>query len=170
MRETRKIKGFRKGREEKKMNTLSTKENGLLKDLKGQEQLCIDKYTRYASEAKSTNLKSLFESMAKTEEEHLKTINEMMAGGTPVMPSVIGNSNNQNTAAYSYSSEEDRKHDAFLCTDMLATEKFASGVYDTSVFEFACPENRRTLSHIQAEEQQHGEQLYAYMKNNNMYN
>jgi spore coat protein CotF len=152
------------------MNTLSTKENGLLKDLKGQEQLCIDKYTRYASEAKSTELKALFESMAKTEEEHLRTINEIMSGGTPTMPQTIGNSNNYNTSAYSYSSEEDRKQDAFLCTDMLATEKHASSLYDVSVFEFVSPENRRTLNHIQAEEQQHGEQLYSYMKSNNMYN
>ncbi|MBQ8207958.1 MAG: spore coat protein [Clostridia bacterium] len=151
------------------MNTLTTKENGLLKDLKGQEQLCIDKYTRYAAEAKSTELKALFESMAQTEREHLKTIDEMMAGGTPVMPQTIGNSNNKNTSAYSYENEEDRKQDAFLCTDMLATEKHASSIYDVSVFEFACPENRRTLNHIQAEEQQHGEQIYAYMKQNNMY-
>lgn len=152
------------------MNTLNTKENGLLKDLKGQEQLCIDKYTRYASEARSPELKALFESMAQTEREHLKTINEMMAGGTPFMPQTIGNSNNKNTSAYSYASEEDKKQDAFLCTDMLTTEKHASSIYDVSVFEFESPENRRTLNHIQAEEQQHGEQLYAYMKNNNMYN
>ena len=48
------------------MNTLSTKENGLLKDLAGQEKLCIDKYNRYSSEAKSPVLKALFQSMART--------------------------------------------------------------------------------------------------------
>ncbi len=151
------------------MNTLTTKENGLLKDLKGQEQLCIDKYTRYSSEAKSTELAQLFSDMAQTEREHLRTINEMMEGKTPVMPQTIGNSNNQNTSSYAYENEEDRKHDAFLCTDMLATEKHASSIYDVSVFEFSSPENRRTLNHIQAEEQQHGEQLYKYMSQNNMY-
>ena len=152
------------------MNTLSTKENGLLKDLAGQEKLCIDKYNRYSSEAKSPVLKALFQSMAKTEEEHLKTVNEMISGGTPSMPLTIGNSNNQNTEAFSYGSEDERKQDAFLCTDMLATEKHASSLYDTSVFEFTMPEHRRILNHIQAEAQQHGEQIYAYMKNNNMYN
>ncbi|MBR4295999.1 MAG: ferritin-like domain-containing protein [Clostridia bacterium] len=152
------------------MNTLSSKETSLLKDLKGQEQLCIDKYTKYSTEAKSTVLSQLFSSMAKTEENHLKTINEMMSGNVPVMPQTLENSNNQNTSAFSYTSEEDKKHDAFLCTDMLATEKHASALYDVSVFEFVSPENRRTLNHIQAEEQQHGEQLYKYMNNNNMYN
>lgn len=158
--------GAKKG---KIMSTLTTKETGLLKDLKTQEQLCIDKYTKYAAEAKSTELGKLFTSMAQTEREHLKTINEMMDGKVPVMPGTIGNSDNFNTGAYSYANEEDRKHDAFMCQDMLATEKHASSVYDVSVFEFACPENRRTLNHIQAEEQQHGEQLYKYMSSNNMY-
>lgn len=152
------------------MNTLTAKENSLLKDLRGQEQLCIDKYTRYAAEAKSSELSALFNSMAETEREHLKTINEMINGGTPVMPQSIGNSNNYNTGVFSYANEEDKKQDAFLCTDMLATEKHASSIYDVSVFEFSSPENRRTLNHIQAEEQQHGEQLYKYMTSNGMYN
>ncbi len=151
------------------MNTLTTKENGLLKDLKGQEQICIEKYTRYAGEAKSSELKALFDSMAQTEREHLKTINEICEGKTPSMPETIGNSNNYNTSAYSYASEEDKKHDAFLLSDMLLTEKHASSLYDVSVFEFVSPENRRTLNHIQAEEQQHGEQIYKYMSANNMY-
>ena len=152
------------------MNTLSTKENGLLNDLAGQEKLCIDKYNKYSAEAKSPVLKSLFETMAKTEQEHLKTVNDMLSGNTPSMPTTIGNSNNQNTQAFSYANDDDKKQDAFFCTDMLTTEKHASSLYDTSVFEFTVPEHRRILNHIQAEEQQHGEQIYAYMKNNNMYN
>ena len=32
------------------------------------------------------------------------------------------------------------------------------------------PAARKLLNHIQAEEQQHGEMLYAYMNANNMYN
>ena len=52
---------------------------------------------------------------------------------------------------------------------MLATEKHASSLYDVSVFEFGDPVARRVLNHIQSEEQQHGEQLYSYMKSNNMY-
>jgi spore coat protein CotF len=52
---------------------------------------------------------------------------------------------------------------------MLSTEKHVSALYDTSIFEFSNPEARKTLNHIQAEEQQHGEQLYAYMSCNQMY-
>ena len=63
----------------------------------------------------------------------------------------------------------DKAADAFLCGDALAMEKHVSSVYDTSIFEFSSPELRAALNHIQTEEQQHGEKLYAYMKCNNMY-
>ena len=48
-------------------------------------------------------------------------------------------------------------------------EKHVSSLYDTTIFEFTSPTLRDTLNHIQKEEQIHGEQLYEYMKINNMY-
>lgn len=149
---------------------LTEKERGLLKDLQAQEQLCVTKYDKYAQCACSTELKSLFQSIADTERQHLKTVNDMMNGTVDVMPQSIGNSNNCHCGCAGYCDEQSRSGDAFLCSDMLASEKHASSLYDTSVFEFTDPEARRTLNHIQAEEQQHGEQLYTYMKNNGMYN
>ena len=46
---------------------LTTKEAELLKDLKSQEQLCIDQYTKFANEAKNSQLSCLFNSIADTE-------------------------------------------------------------------------------------------------------
>ena len=69
----------------------------------------------------------------------------------------------------SYSAEESKKRDAFLCSDLLATEKHASSLYDTCVFEFADPQARQVLNHIQTEEQEHGLKLYEFMNNNGMY-
>lgn len=40
--------------------TLDQKEKDLLKDLKGQEKLCVDKYAKHASCAKDAQLKNLF--------------------------------------------------------------------------------------------------------------
>ena len=57
-----------------------------------------------------------------------------------------------------------------MCTDMLSTEKFVSGAYDTAIFECVDPNVRQTLNHIQKEEQEHGEQIFNYMKCNGMYN
>ena len=149
--------------------TLTQKETSLLKDMKGQEELCIRKYEQYADMAKADLLKSLFTSMANVEKNHLMTITAMMNGTVPTMPSTLENSNNNYCTAANYTSEADKKADAFLCQDMLATEKHASALYDTAIFEFTNPEARKTLNHIQAEEQQHGEQLYAYMSCNGMY-
>ena len=149
--------------------TLTQKEMGLLTDMKGQEELCVQKYNKYAELAKSQELKNLFTSMAKVEGNHLQTVTSMMNGSTPSMPNTLENSNNNNCGMANYTSDADKQADAFLCKDMLATEKHASALYDTAIFEFKDPNARKTLNHIQAEEQQHGEQLYAFMSCNGLY-
>ena len=150
--------------------TLTQKETSLLKDLKSAEELCIEKYTRYAEMAKCTELKSLLNSIADTERSHLKTINEMMNGKEPAAPSSINANNNECKACSSvYSDAENKKADKYLLSDLLSTEKHVSSLYNTSVFEFKSPMARKMLSHIQAEEQQHGEMIYAFMNCNGMY-
>ncbi len=59
--------------------------------------------------------------------------------------------------------------DAILCNDMLMTEKYVSGTYDTAIFESANPNIRQALQHIQKEEQQHGEGIFNYMQQHGMY-
>ena len=149
--------------------TLSQKEHGLLCDLKSQEQLCIEKYGKYESEAKDPCLKSLFSSIKSTEEGHLSTISRIMSGeevSTSAAPSAVSQ---KLDCPMSSVSEADKKSDAFLCKDALTMEKHVSSLYDTCIFEFTSPTLRDTLSHIQKEEQNHGEQLYEYMSKNNMY-
>ncbi len=148
---------------------LTTKEQGLLKDAKGQEELCIKKYDDYAQRAHCECLGKLFTSMANVERNHLKTINEMISGSVTPVSGGIENGNNDYCTTCNYTNQTERDEDAFLCRDMLATEKHASSLYDVSVFEFSDPVARKVLNHIQSEEQQHGEQLYAFMKSNQMY-
>jgi len=148
--------------------TLTPKETELLKDLKTQEQLCIDKYNKHANCACSQNLKNLLNDIAKAEAEHLKTITDMMNGTVAQVPPTL-QGNNADCCAWNYSDAQCRKNDEFICQDLLTTEKHASSLYDTCVFEFSDPAARKLLNHIQAEEQQHGERLYAYMAANNMY-
>ncbi len=147
----------------------TTKEQGLLKDMKGQEELCIKKYDGYADAAYAPPLKALFQSIAQTEREHLKTVGELMGGSVTPVSGCQLEANNQNCVAYTYASEDEKKQDTFLCQDLLSGEKHVSALYDTGIFEFGNPVVRRVLNHIQAEEQQHGEMLYAYMKANGMY-
>ena len=147
---------------------LTQKETTLIKDLKGREQLCIDKYEKHAACACSTELKDLFNSLAEAERSHLKTINQMAGGTVANVPSSLS-ADNSCCGCANYCDETSKKCDEFLCRDMLASEKHVSSVYDTGIFEFSDPQARKMLNHIQSEEQQHGQKIYEYMKANGMY-
>lgn len=150
--------------------TLTQKEHGLLTDMRTQEQLCIEKYSKYSAAANDPCLKNLFESIKSTEEEHLATVNRILNGEEVEMAAAPPSAKAQRLeCAPSTCSEEQKKQDAFFCRDMLATEKHVSSLYDVSIFEFISPVLRDTLNHIQKEEQNHGEQLYNYMSKNGMY-
>ena len=150
--------------------TLTQKETDLLKDMKGQEQLCIQKYEKYAGEACSEELKTLFLALADVERGHLTTVTDMMNGK---VGAVGGSSSsplsNVSTAKVSYTDESCKKKDAMLCSDMLTTEKHVSSLYNTGIFEFSDSQARNMLNHIQTEEQQHGLKIYDYMNANGMY-
>ncbi len=147
---------------------LTQKEIDFLSDFKNQEKLCIEKYDKYAACACSSELKKLFTELGEAERTHLKTICEMEGGTVADVPQGIS-ANNCCCGCADYRDEQSRQNDAFLCRDMLSSEKHVSSVYDTGIFEFTDPKARRMLNHIQSEEQQHGEKIYAYMKSNGMY-
>ena len=150
---------------------LSQKETSLLKDMKDTEKLCVDKYTQGAQQAKDPQLRQLFISISQTEQNHYDTLTNIENGKMP--PQSSGSSSPQQsptfTENYGPADSEDKKNDAFLASDLLATEKHASHLYDTCVFEFKDENIRNTINHIQKEEQEHGKQLYDYMQKNNMY-
>ncbi len=149
---------------------LTQKESGLLKDLKGQEKLCVEKYTKYASSALDPQLKELFTSIANVEQEHLNTISQIEGGNMPSTQS--GSTQTVKTTFtenYGMGDTPDKQADCYLCSDLLADEKHVSGLYNTCVFEFKDQTIRDILNHIQKEEQQHGKAIYDYMTANNMY-
>lgn len=150
---------------------LTQKETSLLKDLKEQEQICVDKYNKYSADACDGQLKNLFTQIGQTEQQHLDTINQIISGTVPAMQSGGNNQAQQSfTPVYNTASANPNKQkDNFLCTDSLSTEKHVSSVYNTSIFEFKDSNTRNILNHIQKEEQQHGEQIYNYMAQNGMY-
>ena len=156
------------------MMTWTQKEASLLKDLKGQEQLCVDKYGKYADEAHDPELKALFRQIQQTEQSHLQTVNTLLNGQ---MPQQNGQQNQQQNpqryAEFPAQSAADVQqamaHDKFLAEDALCTEKEVSGAYNVSIFEFRDPQVRQLLHQIQGAEQQHGEMLYQYMARNGMY-
>lgn len=149
---------------------LTQKETTLLSDLKSQEKLCVEKYTKYASQALDPQLKELFTSIANIEQGHLNTLCAIENGGTPNTQS--GSSQSMKTtfnANYGMGDTPDKTADCYLCSDLLADEKHVSGLYNTCIFEFKEKVLRDTLNHIQKEEQEHGKAIYDYMSVNNMY-
>lgn len=147
---------------------LSQKETELLKDLKNQEQICVEKYQQHAEKASDTQLINLFSQIAQVEQQHLDTITQMQNGS---VPSPSGGSQKQPTFTQTYtgSDTQEKKSDSYLCSDILATEKHVSHLYDTCIFEFKDETLRNTLNHIQKEEQEHGKMVYDYMQTNSMY-
>lgn len=148
---------------------LTQKETDLLKDLKGQEQLCVDKYRKHAACAKDQQLVDLFNQLANAEQKHYDTIVQMESGTVPQQNGQQSNSMPTFTATYDVAETPEKKNDSYLCNDLLSAEKHASHLYDTCVFEFKDENARNTLNHIQKEEQQHGKMIYDYMAANKMY-
>ena len=150
---------------------LTQKEQSLLKDLKGQEKLCVEKYTKYSSIALDPQLKELFTSIANVEQGHLNTVTEMENGNIPQSNSSGGSQSVKTSFSENYGMGDtpDKQSDCYLCSDLLADEKHVSSLYNTCIFEFSNKQLRDTLNHIQKEEQEHGKAIYDYMSANNMY-
>jgi len=156
------------------MVQLTQKERLLLEDQKAHEELCITKYTSYAGQAGDPQLQQLFKSYAGQEQQHLDTINQILAGQQPSVGA--GQQQQQQSApapqpqaAIGQPLTAEAQNDAALCQDMLSTEKYVSATYNTAIFEMTDANVRQALNHIQKEEQQHGEGIFNYMQSKGYY-
>lgn len=149
---------------------LTNKERMLLEDGKSQEEVCVQKYQNYAKQANDPELKQLFTKLATEEHHHYDMLNQMLNGQQPNMSH--GNQTNAQGTLPKESAFEgamNNESDKVLCSDLLATEKYVSGTYDTAIFECSNPIVRQALQHIQQDEHHHGQQLFQYMNNHGMY-
>ncbi len=151
---------------------LSQKERMLLEDQKSHEEICIEKYTNYSNQVQDSELKQLLKTYAGEEQEHYNTINQILSGSIPDMNKQGQQQNNQNkfkNIGNTGNTDMSNTNDASICSDLLMTEKYVSGTYDTAIFECTDTKLRDTLNHIQKEEQQHGEGIFNYMESKGMY-
>ncbi len=147
---------------------LTQKEIYLLNDQKGTEELCIKKYTNYATQVKDLQLKNMFERHAQQEQQHLNTINQILGGQIPNTNQQPQQQNSQTQTMIK--SGMSNQQDIDFCYDLLATEKYVSSTYNIAIFEFNDHNIRLALNHIQKEEQEHGEEIYNYLKSVGAYN
>lgn len=150
---------------------LKEKERTVIQDLQTQEKSCIEKYGKYAQQARDPELKSLFQTLQKKEQEHYDSLSQVLSGTVPQVNCNDSDGRDyQPKAAYtSVMSSEDKEQDAFLATDCIGTEKLISGEYNSDVFAFEDSDVRKLLADIQVEEQNHAEMLYKYKTVNGMF-
>ncbi|QAT39716.1 spore coat protein [Clostridium sp. JN-9] len=155
---------------------LSQKERMFLEDAKIQEEVCIEKYNNYSGQTQDPQLKQLFNRLSGEEQHHHDIVNQMLQGQQPNLSHAGLNLQSQqgtaqqNTSQGTAGTQQGNQRDKMLCTDLLSTEKYVSGTYDSDVFESASPAVRQAMQHIQQEEQKHGEELFNYMNSHGMYN
>lgn len=143
---------------------LKEKERSVIEDLQTQEKSCVEKYGKYAEQARDPELKNLFRNIQQEEQKHYESLSMILSGSVPEC-----NCNDRSGKDYqpkavytAMSSPEDKQHDAFLATDCIGTEKLVSGTYNDDVFAFEDSGVRKLLADIQIEEQNHAEMLYKY--------
>lgn len=152
------------------LNDSNRKETTAIEDLKTQEQACIEKYTKYSNQAKDPVLKELFEEIARDEQKHFDSLDQVIKGKVPSVDCNDSKGKNYNPAATydSLGNSEDKKADCYLATDCIGTEKLVSGEYNSDVFVFGNSDIRKLLADIQIEEQNHAEMLWKYKTANGM--
>lgn len=157
------------GKEEEAM-VLKEKERAAIKDLQTQEKSCVEKYGKYAQQAKDPELKSLFQRLQKEEQKHYDSLGMVLDGTVPTCNCNDSDGKDyQPKATYTaMSNPDDKENDNFLATDCIGTEKLVSGEYNTDVFVCGESSLRKLLADIQIEEQNHAEMLYKYKMANGM--
>lgn len=152
------------------MMVLKEKERTAIQDLQSQEKTCIEKYGKYAQQAKDPELKQLFQNLQKKEQQHLDSLEQVLSGSVPECNCNDSDGKNyEPKATYgALDNSEEKQADCFLATDCIATEKLVSSEYNTDVFVFANSKLRKLLADIQIEEQNHAEMLFKYKTANAM--
>lgn len=149
---------------------LKEKERAAIEDLQSQEKTCIEKYAKYAEQAKDPVLKDLFRTLQQEEQKHYQSLGQVLNGTVPDSDCNDSDGANYNpTASYdAMSNSEDKQFDCFLATDCIGTEKLVSSEYNTDIFVFNNSKLRKLLADIQIEEQNHAEMLWKYKAANGM--
>jgi spore coat protein CotF len=149
---------------------LTQKERMFLEDLQHQEDICVKKYQSFAEQAQDPELKQLFNKLSSEEQHHYDMITQMLQGQEPNMNHGQQNQQPMSEQPSGFQGAMSNQGDQVLCSDLLATEKYVSSTYDTTVFECANPTVRQAVQHIQQDEQRHGQELFTYMNSHGMYN
>lgn len=147
---------------------LNQKEVQLITELKTQEQLCVQKYDFYAKQAKDPALKSLFKKLLKYEQNHYDMLDELSKGTVPHIRTKSPLAAKYEPQGTHPGDQASKDFDKFLCTDIIATEKYVATAYNDDLFYFASTDVRNVLNAILTDEQNHAEMIWKYKVANKM--
>lgn len=147
---------------------LNQKETQLITELQNQEQICITKYDFYAEQAHDSELKNLFKRLADQERAHLNMLKSLMDGKIPKIAEPTPLAEDYNPKESNTASKAHKEFDKFLCTDIIATEKYVATDYNHNLFFFASTDVRNVLNAIMTDEQNHAEMIWKYKVANKM--
>ena len=147
---------------------LNQKETQLITELKNQEELCVQKYDFYAAQAKDPALKSLFKKILKHEQAHYDMLNDLLNGTVPAIKNKTPGAAKYEPKATHPGDQKSKDFDKFLCTDIIATEKYVATAYNDDLFYFASTDVRNVLNAIMTDEQNHAEMIWKYKTANKM--
>ncbi|HHW19263.1 MAG TPA: spore coat protein [Firmicutes bacterium] len=168
---------------------LTQKERMLLSDQLSHEEICIQKYSGYAEKAKDPAVRNMFNQFAREEQNHYNMLNQFLGSqmsgdqGSQAQRGQGGKAGTLQGSGFTLNFGESQvqgryvagdqakadQQDSSMLQDMLMTEKYVSGTYDTAIFETVNPTIRQSLQHIQEDEQKHGEAIAKYMQEHGMY-
>ena len=115
---------------------LTEKEATSIKDLQTQEETCIKKYEKYSQQAHDTELKDLFQTLKRDEQEHYNSLGQVLKGSVPSCNcnDSSGRDYNPKRTYDQMTNSQEKQEDCFLATDCIGTEKLVSSEYNTDVF------------------------------------
>ncbi len=147
---------------------LNQKEVQLITELKNQEQLCVQKYDFYAAQAKDPELKNLFKKLLKREQNHYDMLENLLNGTVPQIKNKTPEAVKYEPKATHSGDQKSKEFDKFLCTDVIATEKYVATTYNNDLFYFVSTDVRNVLNAIMTDEQNHAEMIWKYKVANKM--
>mgnify|MGYP003247235044 CR=1 FL=1 len=62
---------------------LKEKERSVIEDLQTQEKSCVEKYGKYAEQARDPELKNLFRNIQQEEQKHYESLSMILSGSVP---------------------------------------------------------------------------------------
>ena len=151
---------------------LKEKERTVIEDLQTQEKACVDKYRFYEQSAHDEELKNLFHRIGDEEQEHFDSLGMVLKGDVPNVSAARSGMEGY-TPSESYAAgnnSEEKKHDQFLCTDCIATEKLVSSTYNDDVFRFLCPDDLLLLYLFFHEPSDYGKNIFGWSGRNHVPN